>query len=788
LANLTGVKSFSGTGSHRAVACRSLAVILTIWASAPVLASDTPTDTLTQEITVTAEKVTSTIQRTPFSASVLSGPDVQTAGLTSVEQAVSELPGFSIRTAGPGQTEYEARGLASNGGAAPTVGVYLDEVPLTPPALAQNGKVLPDMELFDIDRIETLRGPQGTLYGAGSMGGIVKVVTHRPILDTFEGSMLADASYTEGGAGNGSARLMLNMPLSDTVALRIVGNDTYRSGWIDRIVLDPFPSDTQLSQPPPYHRGNVLSAPIASITHGANTEKSSGGRTSLLFEPNADLSVVLTALVQHMSMGGYDEFDSPPGSVRLAHFEAFPIPEPITDELRLLSLDLAMNLEFAQLTSATAYWARQESQTQDASESISLTLGFNPYLPIPYSETDRTRQLSEEIRLTSSPTDAWHWVAGAFYSDLHSTWLQDGETTALSLDGGVINKDDNPYRVREYAVFADGSHMLTKLIELSAGLRWYRYISTQLESQWGYAAPNPDRPIVPLRSESFDRGYSPRVDLSYLPTPDLTSYASVSKGFRPGGVNQIVPPPTQPPYCTPVAPLTFGPDSVWSYELGEKARLLGSRVALNADIYYTRWNDVQQTLLQSCGYQYNENAGTARSYGAELEFNIRLSDYWSATGSLDRTNSRISNPNADYLFFLQHVAISPNGTHYCALDSHCSTPIFNVPNHTGNLSITYTIPLAQNRRFSLRLSDTLTGESTDEAFYFGIRLPAYNSASIRSSFSSSLWGYTLYCNNLTNTIAKLTANDTSFQYNIPQLVRYSTNQPRTCGSQIEYRF
>jgi outer membrane receptor protein involved in Fe transport len=264
-----------------------------------VVLADTETDDggLT-EIVVTAEKHNSTIQNTPISMSALSGDQLTAAGIITVEDVAHELPGLSMRSAGPGQTEYEARGLASNGGAAPTVGFYLDEVPLSPPALAQVGKVVIDPNLYDISRVEVLRGPQGTLYGSGSMGGTVRVITNQPKLDTFEGSVQGTVSDTQGGSGNGGGNLMLNLPIGDMFAVRVVATDTYRSGWIDRDVLNPFPQDTAV-------RGNVLAAPVQGVATNVNTENLYGARVSVLFQPNSDFTVTGSALYQRMVMGGY---------------------------------------------------------------------------------------------------------------------------------------------------------------------------------------------------------------------------------------------------------------------------------------------------------------------------------------------------------------------------------------------------------------------------------------------------------------------------------------------------
>ena len=363
-----------------ALACAGLA--LSVGGGNALAATATSDDTGLAEITVTAEKYNSTIQNTPISMSALSGDQLTAAGITTVADVARDVPGLSMRSAGPGLTEFEARGLASNGGAAPTVGFYLDEVPLSPPALSQSGKVVIDPNLYDVSRVEVLRGPQGTLYGSGSMGGTVKIVTNQPKLDAYEGSFQGTLSDTQGGSGNGSGNFMLNVPFGDMLALRVVGTDTYRSGWIDRVVISPFPQDSGST------RGNVLAAPIQDVVHNVNTENLYGARASVLFQPNSDFSVTASALYQRLVLGGYDNFDSPPGAAYLAHYEAFNIPEPVKDTVHVYSLTAVANLGFADLTSATSYWDRLESQTQDASESASIANGVFPYVNTPFSETD----------------------------------------------------------------------------------------------------------------------------------------------------------------------------------------------------------------------------------------------------------------------------------------------------------------------------------------------------------------------------------------------------------------
>jgi iron complex outermembrane receptor protein len=787
---------------HRPARCTSiaLATLLSLTALAELASAADATDTSSEstdsgglsEITVTAEKFTSTIQNTPISISALSGDQLAAAGLTRIQDIAHEIPGLSMRTAGPGLTEYEARGLASNGGAAPTVGFYLDEIPLSPPALSQSGKVVIDPDLYDIERVEVLRGPQGTLYGSGSMGGTIKVITNQPKLGVFEGSVQGTGSYTDGGSGNYGANLMLNVPLGETLAVRFVVSDLYRSGWIDNITVNPFPVDLATKT-----QGNVLAAPVTNVIRHANDERLSSGRLSLLYKPSADFSILATAFKQTLRLGGYDLLDGSPSNaspsrVYGAHYEAFPLREGVRDDISIFGLTVNANLGFADLTSATAYWDRLGVQTQDASESIYWTnQGGTPFVPVPYSERDPAHQFSQEIRLTSHDSGGLHWVAGAFYSELHSVWNEIGASplnATPAVPDGSYFISWNPYTVKQTALFADGSYKITDQWKLSAGVRWYTYKSEQDEFSWGYDGPNATPPAAALITKASDKGFNPRINLSYAPTPDLTTYATVSKGFRPGGANQILPPPNLPPFCQAGA-LQFGPDAAWSYEVGEKAKFFDNWLTINSDVYYIKWTGIQQVLTLPCGYQFYNNAGDGRSFGPELEINAKLSAEWSASFSGAWTDAKITHPNAAYTSFLTNVAFFPDGvTHPCNASSACTAPIMNVVKDTASLSLTYATTVMSDYRLSARVVDAFVGPSYDVAYYFGYKLPSYNLANARVGLAHGDWSADLFVNNLTNKVALMTANNTSFQFNIPQVVRYSTNQPRTVGMQINYKF
>jgi outer membrane receptor protein involved in Fe transport len=752
------------------------------------------------EITVTAEKFKSTIQNTPISISAFSGDQLTAAGLTRIQDIAHEIPGLSMRSAGPGLTEYDARGLASNGGAAPTVGFYLDEIPLSPPALSQSGKVVIDPDLYDIERVEVLRGPQGTLYGSGSMGGTIKVITNQPKLGLFEGSVQGTGSYTDGGGGNYSGNLMLNLPIGDKLALRVVLSDLYRSGWIDNITVSPFPMS--LSSPV---QGNVLAAPVTNIFRNANDERLTSARVSLLYKPSDDLSILATAFDQSLHLGGYDLLDGSPSSatpsrVYNAHYEAFPLREGVRDDITIFGLTVNANVGFADLTSATAYWSRLGVQTQDASESIYysnrvatstpgvFTAGA-PFVPNVYTERDPSHQFSQEIRLTSHDSGGLHWVAGAFYSELHSVWNEIGLSplnVTPAVPDGAYFISWNPYTVKQTALFADGSYKITDQWKLSAGVRWYTYKSEQDEFSWGLDGPNQTPPPAPLVTTASDRGFNPRVDLSYAPSQDLTTYATISKGFRPGGANQILP----PALCGNSGTLKFGPDSAWNYEIGEKAKFFDNWLTINSDFYYIKWTGVQQVLTLPCGYQFYNNAGDGRSFGPELEVNAKLTSELTASLSAAYTDAKITSPNASYTSFLTNIATFPDRvTPPCpTAGGGCTAPIMNVVKDTASLSLTYATTVMSDYQFTARIADQFVGPSYDVAYYFAYKLPSYNLANARVGLAHGDWSANLFVDNLTNKVALMTANNTSFQFNIPQVVRYTTNQPRTVGMQINYKF
>jgi outer membrane receptor protein involved in Fe transport len=740
----------------------------------------------TEEIVVTAEKRSSTIQDTPISISARSGEELQRSGISDLTGVIHEVPGISVRSAGPGQTELEMRGLSSSGGAAPTVGFYLNDYPLTPPAAALVGKVVIDPDLFDLTRVEVLRGPQGTLYGSGSMGGTVKLVTNTPTLNQFNAAVQGTASGTDGGGFNRGGSAMINLPLhNDLAALRVVFTEKITDGFIDRAVVSPFP--------PPVNPGGLCNLPVpvgwpgctradltglvpSQVVKHANREELTGGRAELVVYPTDRLQVEGIVMLQRITDNGYSEYDDPPGSSSgLVHYQPYNLSEPFSDDFRLFGATVTYDLDFAKLTSSSAYYSRTENQDQDDAEAL---YSFFPlfaipaqFLPILFNETDTTRQLSEEIRLTSSNNGPLQWIVGAFYANFESTF---GEYSASSALGsvplnplGIIYQAHNPYHMKQYALFGESTYALTDHVKVTAGLRWYQFRSHADEEVSGIATGTGNGTQAIASFSASNSGFNPKATLSYEPNRQLTVYGTAARGFRPGGINQQIP----ASLCTLTAE-TYGPDSTWNFEVGEKAKLANNRVTLNADFYYIKWSDVQQTVNQPCGYPLTENAGDAASYGPEVEVWARVTPELSATLSGTYTHAELT-------------SVPPSLSATTGLTN--GTTIINVPKYTAMASLNYSRHLWEDKKLSVRFSDSYVGSSRDIAFT-SEQLAPYSLLATRIGVVADKWSAYLFGDNLTNKHAELGVNTSSFAFQAPSLVRVATNQPRTIGVDLTYRF
>src|SRR5450631_708289 len=673
----------------------------TLLSGAAMAAPETESKGELQEIIVTAEKRESTVQATPIAMTALSAGDLTGENITSIQDLVGAIPGISLRTAGPGQTEYEMRGLASSGGSVATVGFYIDETPLSASAVALNGRTVIDADLFDLNRTEILRGPQGTLYGAGSMGGTIKLVTNPPKLHSFEGAAAVDASQTTGGSTNGRGSLTLNLPIGDIAALRVVTTGKYISGWIDRKVIEAgkFPFPTNFGNCGVYYcnRGDVQDAPVAEDHKNSNLERFVSSRAALLVQPSEALSITGNFMYQRIDADGYNNYQATgttPGGNE-AIYQPYNIKEPYYDSFHMFSLKVSYDMSFANLTSASSYWQRDVFQNTDSTEALQNIFNYTQFVPNLYEDNDTTWQIAQELRLTSRGSGDFQWVGGLYYSDLHSGYVTKNQTVGfvttkycpIGYDPqfagrcpssvqttygasagfnpeGIMFNDNNPNVLKQEAVFGEASYKVTPTLKVTAGMRFYKFDISNSANQRGRGTASGDATPTISTASGSNTSLLPKVNVSYEPTSDLTVYSTISKGSRPGGVNLPIPlNPNGFYYCGGPAPNTpypngsgysyltqqpayYAPDDIWSIEMGEKARFNDRRFTVNADVYYVKWHNIQQLIVLSCGYPYNTNVGDAKTYGPELEMAAKVTDAITAELSGAYTQAYINAPKS----------------------------------------------------------------------------------------------------------------------------------------------
>ncbi len=728
-----------------------------------------------QEIIITAEKRRQNIEDVPVSVTAISGNELQKQGISSLSDAAMEVPGLAADTAGPAQTTYAIRGVSVATGVA-TVGFDLDGVPVTPPTDSQFGTPAIDPDLYDIDRVEVLRGPQGTLYGAGSMGGTIKVVTNQPNLDGFALSSKIDSSGTQSGGGfNWGGNGMLNFPIvTGKLAVRLVATDKHTSGWIDRIVLSQFPTESNPQCAPFYGctQGNVLAAPISAIHSGVNDEQLTGGRVIVRYRATDRLSISGEYLTQVIQMGGLSYFDDPPDTD--AHYEPFDIAEPFSDTFHLSTVSVNYGLPAFTVTAISSYWSRNQSQTQDASEAIQSVLDLPSFPiaaggigPISGTELDGSREGSEEVRLTSTGDGKFQWLAGGFYSNYRYQQYQfyQGPGIALVLGTGNLFTQTEAKFLKQWAGFGQASYKFTDRLEASVGLRRYSYTQGGPNTQSGAFAPTIE-PTTAIPPQAFNAGVSPNFTLSDHALRHLMVYTTISKGFRPGEPNTPVP-TSGPGSCTSdlqalgltQAPAQTNPDTLWSYELGEKGTFFDDRMMLNSDVYYEHWTDIQQAISLACGSGFVGNVGTAEVRGAELEIHANLSSSWMLTQSAAYTHAVITS--------------TAPGTGFLPGER-----VLGVPNYSAATSLAFTHPFG-TYTFVALAQNVLQG-SEESLQYNLIDLPGYDLVRGRIGVARNRWSIFLFGDNLANHRALL-SDTRNIALNIPSLSRISTNQPRTVG-------
>ncbi len=616
--------------------------------SGPVIAQTADTSKATSEqvsalddIVVTATRRDASINDVPLSIQALGAEDLAEQGAFDFNSYSRSVTGLSSLDRGPGQQLVTIRGVSSDTSVtntdAPeskeTTAIYFDE---TPVSLSGYN---PDLQLVDINRVEVLKGPQGTLFGAGALAGAIRIITNTPDLDDFGGHAEVDYSDYEGGGQNSAGNVVLNLPIiTDALALRVVGYSRDEAGFIDNVGLDGDAAAGRIQE-------NVNSASIR------------GGRVQLRYAPSTMVDATLKLIRQetHLagtqnvdvdpSRGGTPNADIPAGRILSDREQYRRGAEPYDDEITILNGDVALHFDAFDLISSTSYIERDQTADIDFSNFLPVAFGIGR-LSRPgmlYNQTE-VEDFTQEVRLVSSdPDHAFQWIAGAFYNQQSKAFGQDLVSQGINADNGGAFGSDNllstvaTFEDEQFALFGEASYRWGDLTA-TAGLRYFRFKSVYDIVGDGAALGGP-KSLIGRVTE--DDGFNPKFSLSYAPDDDRLFYAQAARGFRLGGINDPL-----LSFCSPddVASYVddFGSDSLWNYEAGAKVGWLDRRVQTNLSVYRIDWQDVPITRALSCGISNVTTAGALEINGFEFDASAQLTSFWRLSGGFSFSDATIS--------------------------------------------------------------------------------------------------------------------------------------------------
>jgi iron complex outermembrane recepter protein len=732
-----------------------------------------------QEVIVTAQKREENIQAVPISMTAVTGEELEQAGVTNVSDIARLVPGLSVARAGPDQNNIYIRGISSSVGLEDTVGYYVDEVPVSSPLSFSTSTL--DVQLFDLQRVEVLRGPQGTIYGSGSMGGTIKYVTNKPDLDQFVARVQDTLDYIDGSNGDSDQTYaVFNAPLvKGTLALRVVGIYESDAGYVDRYATNPH--------------NILLIDPSVPVQRDVNSDESHGFRAELEYVPWKNVSLLGTVTEQHDYARDPSTIDTPPGSLSEGNLiQTRLFPEPRIHDTKIANLTADATLGGVDLTSSTSYFERPETLVEDYSKLGFLLLGSPPppgaVVPFMMPRSDRNNEFVEEIRAAAKIGSSFDGVLGVYYS---RSWLNSQDYQPISQ--GFIDVYGNPlaffgtsypfYNViyqneahnelSEHAVFGQGTYNLTDKLAATVGLRYSSIKNSYQIRQWG--ALNGPETYTDVAGSSG--GVTPKFNVSYHFTDDVMVYTTAAKALR-AGAGQAAPPEA---VCgaelaalgieTP--PTSYASDSLWSYELGEKAQMFDRRLTVNGAAYYISWSKIQQLVELQCGFPFVANYGHAISKGAELETQFVATDALTLSGSAGYTNA--------------YLTTTTPGTQGVAGD-----PLVDVPKWTGSVAATYTRPVSNTVDGFARFDTSYTGTIYRLYFDSPFRITSpYTVVNLRVGVRQAhggKWEVSLFANNLTNRIAESGLYHADGGADLPTTRSVGIIQPRTIGITADVRF
>jgi iron complex outermembrane receptor protein len=761
---------------------------------------------LLEEVVVTATKRAATMQDVAVSMSAITEEGLDNLGVSNFEDFARTMASLNYTASGPNKLKLIVRGLSEGPISAADyqiqsmVSIYIDETPIT------SAVATPDLHVLDLERIELLRGPQGTLYGSGSMGGTLKMVTNRPNMDGFSGRVEATFSDTSGGDNSYEISAVLNTPMGEKNALRFVAYTKEDGGFIDN---------------------------TATGEDNWNTVETSGGRASWLLQPNEDWDILTTYMHQKADVVGKPRYDVELGDLLFYG----PAPDGQNDTIDLVNLNIEYHgWKFADLVSSTSYYKGRNDHWFDwsavgygAAEPLFFFTGTEP---IVWQNIDQTyKVMSQEFRLVSTGDGPLTWTTGLFFDEEETSYdqtvwadqlerlmlvtpdppfgpssVQPGGVAYLGED--VIFYGENQHNVDQLALFGELTYAFNDKWSGTIGARWFQV--DMKNDGWSIGAQNMitgvattaaaarliEAGIDPTPGAVFaevlgstglvggivsdtDDGINPRFALEYRPTDSLLTYGLVSKGYRIGGVNSGL--------ATGLgAPPTYGPDALWNYELGFKSTLAGGRMTLNGSIYYLDWSDII-SVAGIEGFRYRINGGEASVTGAELSLEWQATDNWYFNAGLAYNDSQLEeNICADF------ISGEPCTDNSSDLIGKKGDQLIGAPKLSYTAVIRYDDQLTETLDWRALLDFQHVGKSYDryESSPNVHEQGNYDVVNLRLSLLTQTgWEFSLFGRNLTNERGIV---DTQYlQGNInpgANWLRYTIIRPRTYGINVRYLF
>lgn len=696
-----------------------------------------PTTGAVEEVVVTAEKRAESVQTVPMAITAFTAKSLVTSGVTTFQDYAVRVPNLAFAyssSLGANAQAIAIRGIYGQN----TTGMYLDDTPLP---------MSVDPRVLDLNRIEVLKGPQGTLYGARSMGGTVRLITNQPDASDLSGYLHLVGSSTEHGGDNGQVDGAINLPVvKDRLALRINAYDDYESGVFDRVASAGAPTDygTHSGVGSAHHDGGSIAASLTLL--------------------DDKLTLTPRYMFEDMREDGHPYADITAGN--FTQYRLFNMDEPGSESWKLYSLTAKYQTPYGEITSDTAQFIRHSSDSEDSSEVVQLFFG-TPAIPVLFNVMGRNRNFSQELRFASSFPGPFQITTGVFYQSSDS--LVVFPPTPLGDLVSDLYDERLDTRVRETAVFGEATYDLTSKLRLIAGARWFDN-TIRFNGEEGGVAVTPGVFV----GSQHQTGINPKFGAQYRITSDDMVYATAAKGFRIGGVNSfsdtLCAADLQSLGLTADKAKTYASDSLWNYEVGAKTSWLDRRLTVDASVFDIEWSNVQQFVaLPTCGFGISLNGGHARSQGGELEVQAAVTSSLRLSLGGGYTDARITDPGPNHI-----VA--------------AGTAIQQVPKWTFDAAADYRFEAARLPAFvhvDFAYVDSSLSANNDAT---NPRLrPAYSLVNARAGVDVNRVELTVFVDNLFDQHANF-ADVPPQAIELPGRPRIATNRPRTVGVDARVKF